>query len=169
MTIKICVVDQFDKEESDRLIKENLESLSVFIPSWEYLTEGDPNFKKEVKQVRVAAFDGDELVGLSWGRGESKTRFLMQMSLVIESHRGRGIYKSMLKMMLAQTREFDEIDSFHNAFNNKIIAAKLKAGFHIIGLDNSYEVGTRIRMRYFNNQQLMKIMSFRMGLTDKPL
>lgn len=61
----------------------------------------------------------------------------MQISLVEKEYRGRGIYQEMLKLMLKETKGFDEIESNHQLFNNKIIAIKLKYGFHIIGIEQS--------------------------------
>lgn len=168
MAIEYKIVDEFPKEIFDELVKRNLEDNGFFIRSWDYYFEGDQSYRAEAKSVRIGAYDGDKLIGLSFGRSENKNRFMMNISLVEAEYRKQGVYSKLLEMMLDQTREFDEIDSFHHLFNNKIIRLKLKYGFRIIGTDQTTMLGPRVRLRYFNNKKLLEIMEFRVGLTKTP-
>jgi len=169
MTINIKLVDEYPKEFFDILVKKNLEADGIFIPSWEYYFEGDCTFEQKGKTVRVGAYDGDKLIGLSWGRAETKNRFMMYMSLVEGPYRGQGIYKRMLEMIIENTKEFDEVDSCHHILNNKILVLKLKEDFHIIGMDNTTMLGPRVKLRYFHNKKLFEIMKYRVGLRENPV
>ena len=169
MSIIIKIVDQYPKEIFDTLVESNLQSDGIFIPAWEYYFKGDDSFELKGKAVRIGAFDGDKLIGLSWGKAETKNRFIMNMSLVEKKYRGQGVYAKMLKMMIEETKEFDEVDSSHHVFNNKILALKLKRKFHIIGIDYTTMIGPRIRLRYFHNEKLLELMKYRVGLRDIPV
>ena len=169
MSVEIKIVDEYPKDIFDDLIKRNLETDGVFIRSWEHLGAGDSSFSKTGRNVRIAAFDNGKMIALSMGVAETKNRFMMLMSLVEKEYRQLGIYTKMLQLMLENTKEFDEIDSCHHLFNNKIIAAKLKHDFHIVMIENSAMVGPRLRLRYFNNKKILEIMKFRVGLRDNPL
>lgn len=168
MTLDVRLVDQYDDKTFKDLVQRNLEAPGVFVPGWDYQTSGDLTFQKTAKKIRIGAFDGDRLIGLSWGESQSKTRFMMHMSLVESDYRGRGLYAEMLAVMLAETKEFDEVDSLHQIFNNRIIATKLKRGFHIVGLDHCIMVGPRVQLRYFHNPRLLELMRFRVGLRTDP-
>ena len=168
MSIEIRFVDEYPEDVFDDLVERNLHTMGTFIPCWEHYFEGDPSFELKGKRLKVAAFDGDKMIGLSWGKAEGKNRFMMYMSLVEREYRERGIYKKMLNLILENTKEFDEVDSTHHMMNNNIIALKLKCGFHIVGMDQSTLIGPRIRLRYYHNQDLLEIMKFRMGMRDNP-
>lgn len=168
MAIEYKIVDKFPQEIFDELVKRNLEDGSAFIRSWGYHFEGDQSYQTEAKSVRIGAYDGDKLIGLSFGRGESKNRFMMNISLVEAAYREQGVYSKLLEIMLEETREYDEVDSFHHIFNNRIIRLKLKYGFRIIGMDQTTMLGPRVRLRYFNNKKLLEIMEYRVGLTRVP-
>ncbi|SMF22938.1 hypothetical protein [Pseudobacteriovorax antillogorgiicola] len=168
MSIEIKLVDEYPEDQFNDLVERNLESSGTFIRSWNYHFEGDKNFKKNGTKVRVGAFDRDRLIGLSWGMAESRNRFMMHMSLVEAEYRDHGIYRKMLDIILNETKVFDEVDSLHHIFNNRIISYKLKRGFYIIGQDQCGMLGPRIRLRYFHNPKLFEIMKYRVGLTDQP-
>ena len=168
MSIEIKLVDRYDDEVFKDLVAKHLESDRVFIPAWDISRNGDETFQSSGKTIRVGAFDKETLIGLSWGKAESKSRFITHMSLVIPEYRKKGIYSDMLDLLLTQTKEFDEVDSYHHIFNNDIISLKLRKGFYIVGTDHCVPVGPRIRLRYFNNQKMFEFMKFRMGLIDQP-
>lgn len=168
MTIDIKIVDTYDDSVFKDLVKRNLEDAGHFIAGNDFRTEGDPSFKTVTKVIRIAAFDGQKMIGLSWGQSTSKSRFMMHMSLVEPAYRGQGIYHKMLALMLEKTVAYDEVDSWHHVFNNNIIAIKLRQGFHIMALDHSLEVGPRVYLRYFNNKKIFELMKFRVGLRDDP-
>ncbi|MBH46911.1 MAG: hypothetical protein CME71_01935 [Halobacteriovorax sp.] len=167
MSIEFKIVDEYPKEIQRELMKRNLEDAQIFFHPDSYLGAGDKGHKRESKKVKVAAYAGDRLIGISYGSAVNKNRFMMEVSLVEKEFRGQGIYSKMLELVLSNTREFDEIDSCHHQFNSRIIAKKLKHNFYIIGLEIGPAVGPILRMRYFNNQKLLSIMKFRMGLIEK--
>jgi hypothetical protein len=166
--IEVKFVENYDEAVFQDLVARNLQSDRVFVPAWDYQTIGDPSFDKKALGIRIGAFDGDRLIGLSWGEAHGKSRFVMHMSLVESAYRGRGIYTKMLDLMLEETKGFDEVDSHHHLFNNAIIATKLKRGFYIVGLDQTVILGPRVQLRYFHNQKLLEFMRFRVGLITDP-
>ena len=167
MSIQIKLVEEYPKEILADLMSRNLEGNQVFIHPDTYLGQGDLNHQRKCKTVKVAAYDGDRIVGVSYGIAINKHRFMMEISLVEQAYRGQGIYSKMLECVLENTREFDEVDSCHHQFNNTIIAKKLKHGFHIVAMEMSPAIGSLIRLRYFNNKKLYDIMRFRTGLLEK--
>ena len=114
--IEIKVVENYDEGRFKQLIKENLENMGTFVPDWEYRTKGDATYKCENRKLRVGAFDGDKLIGLSFGEAKGTTRFCMNMSLVEPEYRGQGLYSRMLDKVLEETKIYDEIDSYHQVF-----------------------------------------------------
>lgn len=169
MPIEIRIIEKFPKEILDDLVKRNLENSGIFIKEEEFYSTGDSRYSCERKKLRVAAYDGEKMIGLSFGMAQSKNRFMMHISLVEEAYRKQGIYDQMLNVVLENTREFDEIDSCHHLFNNQIIAAKLRRGFHIIGIETSIFIGQLLRLRYYNNEKLLEFMRYRVGLSERPL
>lgn len=79
MSVVVRVVEKYDDEVFKDLVHRNLESAGVFIPAWDYQESGDATFSKQGRKIRVAAFDGDTLVGLSFGKALTKNRFMMHM------------------------------------------------------------------------------------------
>lgn len=164
MAIEIKLVDEYPEDVLKDLMARNLEAEQVFFHPDSYQGNGSSEHEFKKKILNVAAYDGERLIGLSCGASTGKRRFMMDISLVEKEYRGQGIYTKMLDMILENTREFDEIDSYHHQFNNKIIAKKLRHGFHIVALEMGPAVGPLVKMRYFNNKKLYDIMRFRMGL-----
>lgn len=161
-------VEEYDEEIYQTLVNRNLEDTGVFVPLWEYTGNADSEFEIKAKRIRVGAFDGDRLVGLSWGESETKSRFHMHISLVDPEYRRRGLYSRMVSKILELTSDYDEVDSNHHLFNNPVIGAKLKLGFNIIGFDHSVMIGPRLKMRYFHNRTMYDLMRFRVGLIKDP-
>lgn len=168
LPIIVRTVEDYDAAVFEDLVRRNLESNGMSIRARDFKGPGDGTFEQTGLAVRIGAFDGETLVGLSWGQAVSKSRFIMHISLVEEPYRGRGVYSRMLSLMLEETADFDEVDSCHHIFNNRIIATKLKRDFHIIGIENSITVGPRLMLRYFHNKKLLQLMKFRVGLTPDP-
>ena len=165
MSVDIREVEAYDDERLQELM---LRNLGRHISSEAFCGAGDPAFHTEAKKIRIGAFAKGELIGLSWGASQSKSRFMMNVSLVEEEYRAQGIYTRMLDLMLKLTSAYDEIDSYHHVFNNTIIATKLKRSFYIVGVDQSILIGPRVRLRRYNNSALLKAMRFRVGLEDSP-
>ncbi len=165
----IIELDQYPEKVFNRLVENNLESKGVFFRSWELYSAGDSTFKKEGRNIKLAVYDRDSIIGLSCGRALSKNCFVMDISLVEKSYRKQGIYTGLLIKMLTLTKEFDEVISYHHIFNNPIIVAKLKQGFRIIGVDHTTIIGPRLKLVYYHNTELSELMEFRMGLREKPV
>lgn len=168
MGIDIKLVETIDENQFRDMVHRNLESAVQFIPEWEFATAGDQEYSRKSNQIRVGAFDGDALVGFSVGRAASKNRFTMEISLVEPEYRKRGIYSRMLQLMLDETKIYDEVDSYHQLFNNPIIRLKLAHEFYIVGIDQSILLGPRVRMRYFHNEKLRELMKYRVSVRDDP-
>ncbi|MEC9282245.1 MAG: hypothetical protein VX642_06005 [Bdellovibrionota bacterium] len=149
-------VDKFDDETYKKLMDGNLHNSPYVLPAFELNGPGDSSFVPSGKELRLGVFDNDKLVALSWGHAITAKQFQMNISLVDQAYRKQGIYQKMLEMILENTKEFDEVDSFHHMWNNDIIRLKLKAGFRIIGFNQSHIVGTCLRMRYHHNKELEK-------------
>lgn len=167
MSIEIRLIEEYPEEILKDLMRRNLEQNQIFFNPDSYLNSGDIGHQQTSKKLKIAAYDGDRIVGLSYGASVNKHRFVMQVSLVEKEYRGQGIYTRMLDCILENAYEFDEIDSFHHQFNNVIISKKLRHGFYIIGMETSPAVGPLIKMRYFNNRKLFNIMCFRTGLLEQ--
>jgi GNAT superfamily N-acetyltransferase len=162
--IDVRRVSEYPESVFRDLVARNLEAEHFFFPAWKLNGPGDPTYQSSGEVVRIAAFLGDTLVGLSWGQAVTKFRFHMFMSLVEPEFRRQGIYSRMLALVLELTRQFDEVDSYHHVLNNPVIVGKLKAGFQIIGFETLNHTGPALRLRYFHNQKLRRLMEFRMGL-----
>lgn len=97
---------------------------------------------------RLGAYDGEELVGWTYGWMERNNVFYMANSGVLPAHRRRGIYTSLLdairKYALAQGASC--ICSRHSVVNNPVMIAKLRAGFHVSGLSHSAQMGTLVEL-----------------------
>ena len=162
--IEFKLVDQYPKEQFDDLMDRNLHNMGVFINSREFQRENDFKFEKECHKIKIGAFIGDKLIGLSCGEATSKNQFVMMISLVETEYRKQGVYTKMLNMMLELTKDFDIIRSYHHIHNNQIISLKLKNNFYISGMDQCYFVGPRIILEHYNNEKLLNVMKYRVNL-----
>jgi ribosomal protein S18 acetylase RimI-like enzyme len=97
---------------------------------------------------RIGAYEGNELVGWSYGWMERGRIFYMGNSGVLPSHRRRGIYTSLLNAV--REHVFAEgarvMRSHHSVLNNPVIIAKLRAGFNVSGLTQSAKMGTLVEL-----------------------
>jgi ribosomal protein S18 acetylase RimI-like enzyme len=113
---------------------------------------------------RLGAFDGDELVGWSYGWMERGDVFYMANSGVVPSHRRRGIYSSLLAAIRehASAQGAAAIRSQHSVMNNPVIIAKLRAGFHVCGLSQHARMGALVELTqhlFDQRQQLFRLRS----------
>jgi GNAT superfamily N-acetyltransferase len=74
--------------------------------------------------------------------------FYMANSGVVETHRRRGIYTSLLKAVLqhAAGEGAWAVRSKHSVINRPVIIAKLREGFNISGLSQSARMGTLVEL-----------------------
>jgi GNAT superfamily N-acetyltransferase len=104
---------------------------------------------KEMSPIfRLGAYDGEKLVGWTYGWLERNNVFYMANSGVLPTHRRRGIYTSLLNAIRehALMQGASCICSRHSVINNPVIIAKLRAGFNVSGLSNSAQMGTLVEL-----------------------
>ena len=89
----------------------------------------------------------------------------MANSCVIPEYRRAGYYSLMLEKVIEIAREmkFQTITSRHVVSNNPVIIAKLKAGFHITGMELSEIHGNLIHLSYHLNETRYEAYKVRSG------
>jgi hypothetical protein len=99
---------------------------------------------------RLAAYDGEELVGWSIGHMERGGLFHMANSGVIASRRRQGIYTSLLQAVrtLAKSEGAVGLRSQHSVLNNPVLIAKLHHDFHITGISHSVQMGALVELTH---------------------
>jgi GNAT superfamily N-acetyltransferase len=97
---------------------------------------------------RLGAYDGEMLVGWTYGRMEASGAFYMANSGVLSTHRRRGIYTLLLDAVVqhAMREGASSIRSQHSVVNNPVLIAKLRSGFHVSGLTQSGQLGTLVEL-----------------------
>lgn len=104
-------------------------------------------------------------IGWTYGFQENAERFYMCNTAIEREHRGKGLYSAMLPHVLRNLGEhgFQVAYSRHAATNNAVIVPKLKAGFHITGMELSDRHGTMVVLSYFFNDLRRQALHFRSG------
>lgn len=107
---------------------------------------------------RLGAYDGETLVGWTYGWMERNNCFYMANSGVLSSHRRRGIYTSLINAIREHALKEGAvcIYSRHCMVNNPVIIAKLRANFHISGLSTSAQLGTLVELTDAREAMLRK-------------
>lgn len=107
----------------------------------------------------------DQLVGWSSGRQSDREKYYMGNSAVFPEHRGKGLYKAMLKIVIECVAKegFQIIWSRHTATNSKVIVPKLKTGFVISGMEITDNFGLLVHLSYFTDPIRRKMMDVRSG------
>ena len=97
---------------------------------------------------RLGAYEGERLVGWTYGWLERGGVFYMANSGVMASHRRRGIYSRLLEETCALARASGAVivRSQHSVLNNPVLIAKLRAGFHVSGLSHAAQMGTLVEL-----------------------
>lgn len=123
----------------------------------------------DIFSLALGAFDGERLVGWSFGYQLNVWEFRMHVSGVLPEYQGQGIYSALLERIISRTRAegFQIVTSSHNAANSKIIVAKLKRGFYISGFQVLDGVGVSVVMTRFLILEREAVFEFRTG--NKPL
>ena len=167
---RLRVVDQFPEAEYQALVRANLGDPH----GWEEaLSQEERAAHRELagevrknRPLRIAAYDQEELVGVSYGRHAEDSTFNMSISLVSPAYRRQGLYGEMLRYVLARTKQdgFLKVTSRHRATNNAVIIPKLKAGFVISGMELDPAFGTMVHLSYFHHPKLWELMEARAGI-----
>ncbi|MVN87691.1 GNAT family N-acetyltransferase [Deinococcus sp. HMF7620] len=87
-------------------------------------------------------YHGTELVGWHHAHARDERTVYMADTGLLPAHQGRGVYTRLLPHLLATFREagFALVQSDHRATNTAVLVPKLRAGFHLQGL-NAYVGG----------------------------
>ncbi len=109
--------------------------------------------------VRFGAQVDGQLVGWSSGWYERDRCFYMASSGVAPEHQGQGIYSELLEAVLAHARStgVQVVRSQHSVLNNRVIACKLKRGFHISGLSVSAHMGTLVELVFHLSEPRLEL------------
>lgn len=115
--------------------------------------------------MRWAIRHNRRYIGWTYGFQENAERFYMCNTAIAEEHRGKGLYTALLPHVLRDLGErgFQIVYSRHTATNNAVIVPKLKAGFHITGMELSDRHGTMVVLSYFFNDLRRQALRFRSG------
>ena len=122
--------------------------------------------KKEPKnQILIGVYCGNQPAAFHYGSPDSAGAFRMRNTAVAQPFRGQGLYVAMLELVLNQARElgYNTVESKHRADNNAIIIPKLKAGFHITGLEIDGRAGVMVRLTYSFQDLQKEMLAFRTG------
>jgi hypothetical protein len=130
--------------------------------------EAFPDLRDRLKTrwtLHLGAFEADELVGWCSSFQTKPLELYMRNSVVLPDHRRRGIYTALMLETLrcAQVAAFQTVSSYHVCTNNAVIIPKLKAGFHIVGLEVWDEVGVVVRLVKHLNEVRQEALEFRSG------
>jgi len=136
------------------------------------LTEQELLSRKELNKnlgdpykLRLYILHNDEKIGWSIGYQTDAETFYMINTGIYPPHQNKGIYKSLLPIILELLREkgFQKVYSRHKATNNQIIIPKLRAGFLITNFEISDTFGVLIHLTYFFNETRRKVLKYRVG------
>lgn len=113
----------------------------------------------------VVAYDGDDVIGWSFGDQKSGDCFHMRNSAVYPAYRRKGVYSKLLHMLMDKAVEtgFQQITSRHHATNNPVLIAKMKAGFMISGMEISDKFGIMVGLVYYPSEKRVNLLRYRVG------
>lgn len=99
-------------------------------------------------RIRLGAFDGERLVGLSSGWFEVGGNFYIGLSAIDPAYRRQGLYTRLLNTIeqLVRARGGLLISSQHVATNNTVLIAKLKLGYVVAGTEYVEQMGLLVRL-----------------------
>lgn len=136
------------------------------------LSENEKDKRKklnELIQIKynlfLVAFDGEKLIGWSWGFAKSNHEYYMCNSAVYPEYRGKKIYTSLMNIIIDKVSDdgFQEITSKHHASNNAVLIPKLKKGFLISGTEINTRFGLMVTLTYFPNKKVEQVFHQRIG------
>ena len=110
-------------------------------------------------------YHGAELIGWYHAHARDERTVYMADTGLLPEHQGRGAYSRLLPHLLAAFRAagFTLVKSHHRATNNAVIIPKLRAGFHLQGL-NAYEGGVTAALTLSLDGTYGQAMHVRSGL-----
>ena len=131
------------------------------------LNENEKAFKYpkyDIYRLRILIYCEKEIVG--WFVGYQKgAEFYMMNTGILKEHQGKGIYTKLLKEIIEiiKPKGFLHITSHHLASNNQVIVPKLKAGFHITGMEINERFGVFVNLKYTFNNKIRDVYLKRTG------
>jgi len=107
--------------------------------------------QRQTHQEAIAFYVGDEVIGWAAGRMENASEFLMDVTGIVPSYQGKGIYSAFLKSYLPYLRDvgYERVISYHSPTNRAVLIAKLKVGFVIRGMMFRENAGASVQLVYF--------------------
>jgi len=122
------------------------------------------------ERIRLGAFDGERLVGLSSGWFEVGGNFYIGLSAVDPTYRRQGLYTRLLNTIEQGVRERGGllISSQHVATNNAVLIAKLKLGYVIAGTEYLDQMGLLVRLVLQLSPERRALFASRVGTLKPP-
>lgn len=119
----------------------------------------------ELYDLRLGFFQGDEMIGWSYGIQVNAESFRMVTTGIVPEFQGKSIYSRFLEAYAKHIKEqgFQTLFSRHYATNNQVIVPKLRFGFLISGFEISDQFGLLLWLSYYFNPTRQKIMHVRSG------
>ncbi len=116
-------------------------------------------------RIYLTAWEGEQLVGWSWGFQKSGHEFYMCNSAVLPEYRKRKIYSTLLDKVVEKATQdgFQEINSKHHADNNSVIIPKLKKGFVVQGFEINPRFGLMLTLVFYTNAKVQHAHHQRTG------
>lgn len=120
---------------------------------------------RDTYALRAFIMKGDTIIGWHTGRQVDAETYYMANTAVLPEHRGKGIYSEMVVALMGHLRElgFQRLTSRHLASNNAILTLKLRAGFHITGMEVDERFGILVCLSYHFNAKRKNSYRFRVG------
>lgn len=168
--IELRIVDRFPEPRYSELVEATFFASRPSFRIEESVLVGLDTCRDRGFSLRIGAFDGDELVGWSFGHQDGFDNFQMQSSGVLEPYRRQGIYTKMLQKIIAEVQPygFSKICSLHVCTNNAILIPKLKAGFVVTGMRLHASFGVMLELSYCFDEKLDAAYRFRAGEKIRP-
>ncbi len=163
--IEIHVVEKFPEPQYSQLVEQTFFANRPAFRIEESRLVGISSCRGKGYELRVGAYDREQLVGWSFGQQDGFDNFYMQSSGVLPAYRRRGIYTRLLSKVLAEaeTYGFSRICSLHVCTNNAVLIPKLKAGFIVTGLRLHAQFGVMAELSYCFDEKLEAGYRFRSG------
>ena len=122
------------------------------------------------ERIRIAAFDGQRLVGCSSGWFEFGGGFYIGLSAVDQGYRRQGVYTRMLNAMEQAVRERGGlmISSQHVTTNSAVLIAKLRLGYVIAGTEYVEPMGLLVRLLLHLTPERRALFASRTGTLVPP-
>lgn len=90
---------------------------------------------------------------IGWSNGEmlDAETYFMTWSGLLPAYQNRGLYQQFLQQLLPYLHEigYERVTSKHMVNNRPVLAAKIKAGFHITGVELDERWGAQVSVAYY--------------------